>query len=565
MNLMNKRSLAIIFMICALTISALGVTPAYASTLTVSNTNDSGAGSLRQALADAGSGDTITFDSSLSGGTIYLQSTLTISQDVTIDGSSLASKITISGDSDNDSTGDVRVFETTGHNSVTVALKSLIVTKGFTSGDGGGLLNDSITTITDSVFDSNTAASGGAIGTNGALTVIDSTFSGNSSTSSTGGGGAILNTYTMMITGSTFTGNTANPSGGSGGAIYNVANPGAIYNSTFSGNSAAGGGAIVTTQLLTITNSTISGNSAVLTGGLNIAGGTTNLVNTIIANNSASYGLSNDDCTNDATIGTNLNNLIEDGSCSPALTGDPVLGPLQNNGGPTQTMAFGAGSPAVNAGDNANCPATDQRGLARPQGSTCDIGAYEAQIYTLTVSSSGALDGQLVESSETSNKGGSKNSIVSILRLGDSAANKQYRDILSFDTTTLPEPIGITNVALNLKSAGIVGGGNPINIFKGLMVGIKKGEFGNPALELADFQAIADMNLGPFKPALAGGWYSLDLTAADAQINTSGNTQIRLRFKLDDNNNLLANYLKLYSGDADPANQPQLVIEYYVP
>jgi predicted outer membrane repeat protein len=171
--------------------------------ITVTSNADSGAGSLRQAIADTCAGGTITFNSSLSGDTIHLASTLTISKSLTIEGSSLASKITISGDTDPagptppGGTGDVRVLQTTGHNSVTVALKSLIVTKGLTSGDGGGLLNDSITTITNSVFDGNTAANGGAIDAEGALTVINSTFSNNSSTDSNGGGGAIINNYTI--------------------------------------------------------------------------------------------------------------------------------------------------------------------------------------------------------------------------------------------------------------------------------------------------------------------------------------------------------------------------------
>ncbi|HET6823672.1 MAG TPA: PxKF domain-containing protein, partial [Anaerolineales bacterium] len=79
------------------------------------------------------------------------------------------------------------------------------------------------------------------------------------------------------------------------------------------------------------------------------------------------------------TLATNVNNLIEDGSCSPAISGDPVLGPLQDNGGTTHTMALGAGSPAADAAEDSACPATDQRGATRPQGPHCDIGAFEAQ------------------------------------------------------------------------------------------------------------------------------------------------------------------------------------------
>jgi hypothetical protein len=78
---------------------------------------------------------------------------------------------------------------------------------------------------------------------------------------------------------------------------------------------------------------------------------------------------------------TGSNDLIESGTCGSSLTGivtgDPLLGPLEDNGGPTPTMALGAGSPAIDAGDDSLCPATDQRGTPRPQGPHCDIGAFE--------------------------------------------------------------------------------------------------------------------------------------------------------------------------------------------
>ena len=433
--------------------SAMFVTPAYAAGITVNSNADTiaddGTCTLREALANAngdsqlyasagecaaGSGnDTITFDSSLSGVTIYLTSTLTLSDTVTIDGSALASKITLSGDSNNDGTGDVRVFHTTGHNLVTVALDSLIITKGFVSDEGGGLLNNATTTITNSIFDGNTATNGGAISTLSALTIISSTFSGNSSTDPNGGGGAIINNYTLMIRGSTFSGNSANASSGSGGAIYNVAS-GEIYNSTFSGNSAAGGGAILTTQPLTIKNSTLSGNSALITGGLAIEGHTTNLANTIIANNSASF--SDDDCTNDSTIGTNTNNLIEDGSCSPTLSGDPNLGALASNGGPTQTFALLAGSSAINAGDDTTCTNApisdlDQRGLTRTSnGPHCDIGAYEYQDSTAPT-------------------------VVSSVRANASPTNAVS---VNFTVTFSESVTGVDTSDFNLTKTGITGG-----------------------------------------------------------------------------------------------------------
>ena len=575
MKSMFKNSWLLILTILSLVMSIFGgtPTPVYAAgTVTVTKTADTDDGvcdsdcSLREAIASASAGDTIIFDAALSGGTIYLTSTLGISMDLTIDGSALASRITLSGDSDNNGTGDVRVFSTTSPDFFgrTLTLESLIVAKGYES-EGGGLLvgEDMTVNVINSVFSGNSAsANGGALSNYGTVTITDSTFSSNSSAGGAGGGGAILNSQVLTINGSTFSGNTAGGSG-SGGAVFNTSPTATITNSTFYGNSADfSGGAIITTNALTITNSTISGNSAYpgTGGGISIQGNITNLSNTIIANST-----SGGDCLNFGTIGTNTNNLIEDGSCSPTLSGDPHLGPLQDNGGPTQTMAFGAGSPAVNAGDNANCPATDQRGQSRPQGSRCDIGAYEVQIFSESFTSTGALDGQLMESSETSNRAGLKNSTSSIFKLGDDIVNRQYRGILSFDTTILPDTASVTNITLNLKRAGVVGGGNPVNLFKGFMVDIKNGDFGTAALALGDFKTVGDKTLGPFKPAFVGGGYSLDLSAANLQINALGDTQLRLRFKLDDNNNQVANYLKLYSGNADPANQPQLVIEYYLP
>ncbi len=188
---------------------------------------------------------------------------------------------------------------------------------------------------------------------------------------------------------------------------------------------------------------------------------------------------------------------------------------------------------------------------------------------TLTFKSSGAQDGWILESTETSGNGGTMNSIASTLNLGDDSAKKQYRSILSFDTSSLPDNAVITKVTLKLKRQGVAGGGNPVAMFQGFMVDIKKGTFGTAPLALADFKTTANKTVGPQSSALTAGWYNLNLTPAKAYVNglatNSGQTQMRLRFKLDDNNNTVANILKLYSGNAGAANRPQLVIEYYVP
>jgi len=107
-------------------------------------------------------------------------------------------------------------------------------------------------------------------------------------------------------------------------------------------------------------------------------------------------------------------------------------------------------------------------------------------------------------------------------------------------------------------------------MFNGFMADMKKGFFGTKAaLQLNDFQAAASKTYGPFKPSPVSGWYTINLTSGSAYINklstNNGLTQIRLRFKLGDNNDAVANILKLYSGDASATVLPKLVITYYIP
>jgi hypothetical protein len=197
------------------------------------------------------------------------------------------------------------------------------------------------------------------------------------------------------------------------------------------------------------------------------------------------------------------------------------------------------------------------------------IAAYGLSPITATISSTGTQDGWILESGKNTNVGGTMNSAATTFDLGDDAANRQYRGILSFSTKTLPDNAVITKMTLNVKKSKIFGGGNPITILGGIMADIKKGTFGTAALQITDFQTAASKSYGPFKPALVGGWYSINLSAGKAYINKlntlSGLTQIRLRFKLNNNNNAIANYLALFSGNAPAASRPQLIIEYYLP
>ena len=148
-----------------------------------------------------------------------------------------------------------------------------------------------------------------------------------------------------------------------------------VSNSTFSGNIAWGGGGIYNQySTMTVSNSTFSGNRG-YGGGLLNDRGTVTLRNSIVASTTGG-----NNCSGVITNGGG-NLSYPDESC-PGINGDPKLGPLQNNGGPAHTMALGQGSAALDAANDAVCATApvnnlDQRGIARPQGPHCDIGAYE--------------------------------------------------------------------------------------------------------------------------------------------------------------------------------------------
>jgi CSLREA domain-containing protein len=439
---------------------------------------------------------------------------------------------------------------------------STFLNNSVTAGSGGGVANIGDTaTITNSLFSNNSATGdGGGVTNYGTVTIANSTFSNNSAT---GSGGGVVNVGTAIITHSTFSGNSA----GSGAGVVNNVGTATIANSTFSNNSATNtGGGVVNGGTLTISNSTFSDNSATYAGGgIFGASGIATLYNTIVANSTAS-----EDCSGAVTDGGD--NIVEDNTCGFTGGVDPNLGAL--TGSPAY-FPLNAGSPAIDAGNDAVCAAapvsnTSQNSLTRPQGPHCDIGSYERQQVTISIKSTGAQDGWVLESAHASKAGGSLDSASTTFRLGDDAAKKQYRGILSFSTgASLLDNAIITSVTLKVKRQGVTGGGNPVTMFQGFMVDIKKGFFGTAVLQAGDFQAKAHKSYGPFTPALSGGWYSIDLTSGKAYINKfdtlSGLTQIRLRFKLDDNNNAIANYLSLFSGDAPAASRPQLIIQYYVP
>jgi VCBS repeat-containing protein len=251
-------------------------------------------------------------------------------------------------------------------------------------GLGGAIASDARLTILDSRFETNSASnSGGAIyiGGSGAVTVIrNSTFTGNTSS----GGGAIKNHQVMTIESSTFSGNTALSAGqGQGGAIDN--NGGGdltLVNSTLTGNVSVFGGAIYNAETITVRNSTLAGNTGGFGGGAFTFGSVASFENTIIAGNTASTEGPDVDGPGRSLghnlVGNTANSTGFSAGVGDLLNVDPKLGALADNGGPTQTMALLAGSPAIDAANTATAPATDQRGVSRPQGPAADIGAFEA-------------------------------------------------------------------------------------------------------------------------------------------------------------------------------------------
>ena len=187
---------------------------------------------------------------------------------------------------------------------------------------------------------------------------------------------------------------------------------------------------------------------------------------------------------------------------------------------------------------------------------------------TIGYYSAATRDGYVLESTETSNAGGTLNSTATYFVLGDNAQNKQYRAILSFDTSSLPDTAVITKATLKIKKSSVVGT-DPFTTHGSLVADIRNGYFGTSALEITDFQATASKNsVGKFTPVSgAPGWYKLVLGAANyTSINLTGTTQFRLRFATDDNNDNIADYVRFLSGNYPTASaRPALIIEYYVP
>src|SRR5215210_8864426 len=358
----------------------LGARPAYAAAFTVNSTDDVGDQNLgngfcdtepfqvgtqpectlRAAIQEANTGagtDTITVPGGIYTLTIAgadedaaASGDLDVTDDLTITGAGArATRVVGVG---GELPFDDRIFDIQPDKTATIT--DLSITGGKPNGIGGGVRNEGDLTLDKVAVKANTTvAAGGIASAGGKLSLINNTVSGNSAPADAGGVAQI--------------GGTAN-----------------ITNSTISGNHSEVNGGVAASEgaLMNILNSTIATNTSSRSGGgiITAVTGTTVFVkNTIVAGNTRN------NC-NSAQLGGVIssrgNNITSDGSCgftqpTDRRNTDPRLGPLQNNGGPTDTRALLAGSSALDAGANTGCPATDQRGVVRPQGPRCDIGAFE--------------------------------------------------------------------------------------------------------------------------------------------------------------------------------------------
>ena len=303
-----------------------------ASVVVVTNTDDSGPGSLRQAIADAAAGSVIQFDGSIAGKTILLGTPLTVSlkglPGLTIEGP-MPQGITLSGNL------STRVMDVLDNAVLTMRNVSIVNGRAVVGSGGMEILNGRVTLDHVLVANNQGEIAGGIDFDNGQLVLVNSTVSGNV------------------------------------GEIT---------------------GGIASVGPLVIRNSTITANAGSSTGGINLVFGTFALRNSIIADNTNLAGDTRN-CRVEPGVLPVLfsgSNIVSDETCGDEdayMVGEPGLGPLTNNGGPTKTHALLDGSLAIDAGTSCS-EATDQRYVARPQGASCDLGAFEFNDYgtfTITV------------------------------------------------------------------------------------------------------------------------------------------------------------------------------------
>ncbi|SOE20263.1 Right handed beta helix region [Spirosomataceae bacterium TFI 002] len=346
-----------------------------ANSLEVTNTDDAGSGSLRDVIANAVSNDTIRFSPTINGDTIKLTSgQILIDKNLVIIGNGIENSII-------DGSAKSRIFEIAAFD--TLKVNYLTIQNGkTTSTPGGGILVLGSLHLNYSKIDKCSSYAGGAIRSSNfdsEIIIRYSTISNNRS--SWGGGGLFLKNDQTEISNSSFFNNNSTFHGGAIKATRYITELN-VTNTTISGNSSSeGGGIFICSSNVNITNSTITNNSATMGGGIMLEKDDTNpelsLKNTILYNSASSS--SPDIFTNSQDYVIDEGNNLVFASGAHGITSgnnlNPLLGTLQDNGGPTLTHALLSCSPAYNAGTGTSA---DQRGEA-VYGGVKDIGAYEDQ------------------------------------------------------------------------------------------------------------------------------------------------------------------------------------------
>jgi fibronectin-binding autotransporter adhesin len=378
----------------------LGMRPTktvHAATLVVTNNLSSGPGSLAAALSAASSGDTITFDQALAGQTIVISLNVLLSQKIILDGSGLSPQVTIDGNGTGafrfigQSTFDIydltftnlaeplmfkadtniinSTFDGFNEEAIVNLGNSLIIVNSIFSDNNDTAINNNFGGSINIDRSTLMGNSGRAITNNGQLTVGNSTFIDNSDGAIQNNGGSVTLKNTTIFLNKTNGSGAALSSNGSGNVI--------IANSTISQNQSGSNGALyINGNNVDVFNSTIAGN---IGGEYHFNGNVANIYN------SAFVCTDDSDCYNSelATVNT-FNSIVNSGTLT-----DFGLAELADNGGPAKTMALLPESPLVDAGDDSICANAqvnnlDQRGITRPQGYHCDIGAYELPSIKVT-------------------------------------------------------------------------------------------------------------------------------------------------------------------------------------
>jgi CSLREA domain-containing protein len=549
------------------------------------------------------------------GGTVTLAATILSSSTVADSGGAIynagALSVSTGTFSDNSASTGGGIYNSA---AATLTVNESSFSDNTASASGGGIYNTGTLAVNSSTFSANNAAGNGAgiqNGGSGTLSVANSTIAGNT-TSASGGGISNGDSAVLTVSNSTISGNSANASGGGifNNATFNYANT--IIANSAGGDCANGlSGTIGTnTDNLVEDNScsaSLSGDPEL--GQLAFYGGKTATMPILWGSPAIDTG------NNTVCADPPVNNIDQreeprpfDGNRDGTATCD--IGSFETKEPTITTMTADAPDPSIPndwvtvtvsvgglsvptgevkiTGADTNCAITltDGTGSCQVQftsaGNKVLTASYTGDAtrakswdtdthtvwYVMRFVSQSVYDGWLLESSEGSNRGGTKNASASILRVGDDSQDRQYKSILSLNTSSLPDRAIITRVVIYVKKSSVTGS-DPVNTHGRFFVDIRKPYFGSGrSLVVGDFSTSANL----LKACTIGtvptpdGWYSgTFLSSAFRYVNKAGTTQLRLRFSRDDNDDRGADVLNLFSGSATIITDRPYVEVYYLP